>query len=60
MNVVCKQALTNNERVRALAEFVLKKKGMDPAILNRAGIHINLLVTGTEEDTVYLVTIEQL
>jgi len=56
-NIICKQALTNEEAVQALAEFVLRKDGKDPALLKKAGVAINVKQAGSEEDSTHLVIV---
>ena len=54
---ILKQALTAVETLRALGEYTLKKKGMDPQIIYKAGVIVRVQVLGDGDDTVHLVEI---
>ena len=67
-DVVCKQALTAEETALALAEFALRKRGMDVKMLDKAGVSVDVDIVGymdqrclhrrTEKDAVHLVTVK--
>ena len=59
MDRIAKMALTVDELRQALAEYVCRKRGIDPKILNRAGVGLSAEMIGQGEDLITVVTIDQ-